>query len=292
MWNSIRRRLRRPAFPAGHFYSPLVDSDDIALHRDEIWPAMPAIHGIDFDDASHRRILAETFPRFIGDYDYPETANSDAAPLQFFSRNSQFGWLDARVLFVLLRDWRPRRIVEVGAGYSTLLMSDVNVRWLEAHCRITCIEPFPRSFLTTTPARVAEVVEIPVQRAPLALFAELEAGDVLFVDSSHVSKTGSDVNFLVFEVLPILQPGVRVHFHDIFLPHDYPPDWVMKDERNWNEQYLVRALLMYSTAFHVTFGSNYALHAYPELVAAALRVPRAGVFGGGSLWITKVAADS
>ena len=126
-----------------------------------------------------------------------------------------------------------------------------------------------------------------VQCAGLARFLELDDGDVLFIDSSHVAKTGSDVNFLVFEVLPRLRPGVRIHFHDIHLPAEYLPEWVLAENRSWNEQYLVHALLMFSTAFRVLFGSMYAYLKMPALVRAALGDPRGEAMIGGSLWIRR-----
>jgi hypothetical protein len=111
---------------------------------------------------------------------------------------------------------------------------------------------------------------------------------VLFIDSSHVAKTGSDVNFLYFEVLPRLARGVRIHIHDILLPVDYPPEWVLRENRSWNEQYVLRALLMFSTGFRVMFGCNYAFRRFPGLVASALGRPDRPGFGGGSLWIERL----
>ena len=95
------------------------------------------------------------------------------------------------------------------------------------------------------------------------------------------------MNHLYFEVLPRLRPGVRVHVHDIFLPHDYPPDWVLNENRSWNEQYLLRALLMYSTGFRIIFGCSYAFHRWPDKVKAALAHPKGHAFGGGSFWIER-----
>jgi hypothetical protein len=111
--------------------------------------------------------------------------------------------------------------------------------------------------------------------------------DVLFIDSSHVAKTGSDVNFLYFDVLPRLAKGVNVHVHDIFLPHDYPRHWVVDEKRSWNEQYLLRALLMYSSAFQVVFGCSYAFYAFPTLVQRALAFPDGRAFAGGSFWMRR-----
>jgi hypothetical protein len=274
-------------FPPGHFYSPIVDPCALRARRDEVWPRAPIVAGIDFNDSSHRAVLAELFPRFIGDYDYPEHATGDERA--FYTQNSQFSWLDARTLFVLLRAWRPQRVIEIGSGYSSLLVADVNRRWLDGRTELTCIEPYPRAFLRAGVPGITRLLEQQVQSVPVETFAELRGGDLLFIDSSHVAKTGSDVNYLYFDVLPRLAAGVRIHVHDIFLPHDYPPQWVLDENRSWNEQYVVRALLMYSSAFRVEFGCSYAFHAFPDLVRQALALPEGHAFGGGSLWLTKTA---
>ncbi|MDA8018190.1 MAG: class I SAM-dependent methyltransferase [Thermoanaerobaculia bacterium] len=274
------------AFPAGHFYSPVVNPADVERRRHRIWPESPTVHGIDFGETSHRRVLTEIFPRFIGDYDYPDEAPAgDGETTGFFSGNSAFGWLDSRALFVLLRHWQPRRLIEVGGGYSSLLIADVNQRFLSGSLAITTIEPYPPTFLQRG-LDGGELLEERVEDVPTKVFERLESGDVLFIDSSHVAKTGSDVNFLIFEILPRLAPGVKIHVHDIFLPHDYPASWVLEENRSWNEQYMVRALLMYSRAFRVVFGCSYAAHRFPDLVAEALADGR--VLGGGSLWIERV----
>ena len=284
-------RVARPKrIPDGHFYSPTVDFDEVERDAARIWPENPGeILGIDFNDASHREILTRHFPAFIAGYDYPEQIRETPDLQDYFTGNSQFGWLDSRSLFVLMRAWRPRRIIEVGSGYSSLLMADVNRRYLGGECEITCIEPFPRPFLKKGIPGIQRLVEKRGQDVPVAEFQRLEAGDVLFIDSSHVSKTGSDVNHLVFEVLPRLKAGVRIHFHDIFFPQDYLKDWVLGDGRSWNEQYVLRALLMHSTAFRPVFGSFYAFWRYPELVRDAMALPDRNAFGGGSFWIEKVA---
>lgn len=276
-------------FPPGHFYSPIVDAEALAQERQRVWPAAPQVLGVDFNEASHRHLLEQVLPRHLPHYDYPESLPDGDALDAFYTRNSQFSWLDARILFALLREWRPQRIVEVGSGYSSLLLADVNRRFLAGRCQISCIEPFPRPFLQRGVAGIARLLVQRVQDVPLAEFSRLAAGDVLFIDSSHVAKTGSDVNHLYFEVLPRLAAGVRIHVHDIFLPHDYPPEWAIGENRGWNEQYLLRALLMYSSAFRVVFGCSYAFHRFPELVRTALALPSGAAFGGGSLWLEKTA---
>ncbi|MGQ0800066.1 MAG: class I SAM-dependent methyltransferase [Pseudomarimonas sp.] len=280
---------RTASHPDGHFYSPVVDPDELALRESELWPTQPVVLGIDFNDASHLQVLQQFYPRHIGAYDYPELAPAGDETLRgFYTQNSQFSWLDSRSLFVLLCEWRPRRIIEVGSGYSSLLMADVNQRFLNGTCEISCVEPYPRPFLTRGIPGLTRVVQEKVQAVPLSLFESLQAGDILFIDSSHVAKTGSDVNYLLFEVLPRLATGVRIHVHDIFLPNEYPRDWVIGENRSWNEQYALRALLMYSTAFKVIFGCSYAFARFPTEVQAALALPKGHAFAGGSLWIERV----
>ena len=280
----------KPAFADGHFYSPVVDTKDVAARQSELWPAAPQTIGIEWNRASHERVLAEYFPRHMGKYDYPEVLQDSPELVQFYTRNSQFSWLDARALFVLLNEWRPQRMVEVGSGYSTLLTADVNRRFFGGAMEFMCIEPYPRPFLTSGKLRGVTLLRERVERTSLAPFERLGKGDVLFIDSSHVAKTGSDVNFLVFEVLPRLATGVRIHFHDIHLPHEYLKEWVIGENRSWNEQYVVRALLMYSRAFDVLFGCSYAFHTMPEQVKRALAHPRGAAYGGGSLWLERTAA--
>jgi Methyltransferase domain len=276
-------------FPAGHFYSPIVDPAEAESRSPALWPSTPPpVLGIDFNEANHRHVLEYEYPRFIRDYDYPEQKPSAKDDCDFFTQNSQFSWLDSRTAFVLLRAWRPARIIEVGSGFSSLLMADINRRFWSRQCDITCIEPYPRPFLLTGVPGIREIVQEKVQDVPLALFEKLGIGDVLFIDSSHVSKTGSDVNYLYFEVLPRLKPGVRIHVHDIFLPNEYLKDWVLDENRSWNEQYVLRALLMYSNAFRVLFGCSYAFAVMPDLVKAALAHPKGHAFAGGSIWFERL----
>ena len=274
-------------YPNGHFYSPVIDRAEVEASAARIWPAQPAVLGVDFNAQAQRALLRDVFPKYIRDYDYPVTLAEGADPHAFFDRNPAFAWLDSRALFVLLRHWRPRNVIEVGSGYSTLLMADVNRRFLGGAATIRCIEPYPPPFLATLPGGVAELLPTRVQDVPLGVFEQLQAGDVLFIDSSHVSKTGSDVNHLVFEVLPRLARGVHVHFHDIFLPFDYPREWVLELGLYWNEQYVLRALLTHSAGFRVTFGSTYASVACADDVVRALSLSPGSIYGGGSFWIEK-----
>ncbi len=274
----------RKAFVDGHFYSPVVDPGELQRDEERIWPAVSEAPGIDFNETSQRHWLTEILPRHLPYYDYPEELPENSTDDIFYTRNSQFSWLDSRILFALLREFRPQRMIEIGSGFSSLLAADANRRFLDGRMDLTCIEPFPRPFLRESVPGISRLIEQRVQDVPLEMFDVLEAGDVLFIDSSHVAKTGSDVNFIYFRILPRLRAGVMIHIHDIFLPNDYPQRWVIEFGIHWNEQYLVQALLMHSRQFEVIFGSAYALERLPNLVNQVLG---GQLYGGGSLWLRK-----
>lgn len=275
--------------PNGHFYSPVCDPADLHARREQLWSPTPSeCLGIDFNDANHRTVLKQWFPNYFPAYDYPEKGTQDNELTYFYTQNSQFSWLDSRAAFVILRALAPKRIIEVGSGYSSLLMADINQRFLGGTANIQCIEPYPRAFLQRKILGLSDVIVERVENIPLDTFTRLQSGDVLFIDSSHVAKTGSDVNYLFFEVLPRLQVGVVIHIHDIFLPAEYPVAWAIDENRSWNEQYLLRALLMFSSSFETLFGCNYAWHRHQPDLRSALNYSDNRAFGGASYWIRRV----
>lgn len=168
-----------------------------------------------------------------------------SSPQAFDFRNGYYDDADAKVLYLLLREMKPRRLVEVGSGRSTRLASWAlwkNAEQDRADSAHTCIDPFEND-------RVGELrhpvrfVRSPVEEMDVGFFGQLEAGDVLFIDSTHTVRVFGDVVHLLLGVLPSLKAGVWVHFHDIFLPYEYPRNWIVDERRGWNEQYLLEAYL-------------------------------------------------
>lgn len=211
---------------AGHYYSPIPSLEEVRRDHARIFDrSRRELPGIDVDDVGQVELL-EALARF-----YPEqpfTAGPDPRN-RYQLDNSWFAWGDGLFLHLMLRYARPRRVVEVGSGFSSLVLLDTSERFFDNRVRLTFIEPNAerlRSRLRPGDAVLARVVERRVQDVDLALFRELTAGDILFVDSSHVSKVGSDVNRLLFAVLPELAPGVLVHFHDIPYPFEDPREWI------------------------------------------------------------------
>lgn len=191
------------------------------------------------------------------------------------------------MLYAILRHFRPRRVIEAGSGFSSALMLDTDERFLESGTRFLFIEPNAarlRTLLKPEDASRVEVIERGVQELPISALADLAPNDILFIDSSHVSKVGSDVNYLMFEVLPRLQPGVIVHFHDIYWPFEYPAEWILEG-RSWNEGYLLHAFLQYNEAFDILLFNNYLGHRHRELMREVM--PKFMVNDGGSLWLQR-----
>ena len=283
--SSLRVLARWLPQPLGHFYSPVTDPDALAIDAARLWPAQAEAPGIDLHLDAQRLLLREAFPPLLAEFDYPHAASDD--PQQFHCGNSQFSMADARALFALLRHWRPARMIEVGSGFSTLLAADVNLRFLGDSLQLTAIEPYPRDFLHGLAGLHALRIER-VQDTPQTVFDSLTAGDVLFIDSSHVLKTGSDLTHLLTRVLPTLRPGVRVHLHDVFLPDDYPPHWAIAENRSWNEQYALQAMLANSPRYRVLFGTQCALTRLADDARAAFGAMAGQPWQGGSFWIEVV----
>lgn len=195
--------------------------------------------------------------------------------------------LDAEFLYAALRHFKPKAMIEVGSGWSSLIAAEVNRTHLKSSMSFSCIEPYPRQFLIDGVDGITQLVRERVEDVELRFFDQLNDGDVLFIDSSHVSKVGSDVNYLFFEVLPRLRPGVMVHIHDIFLPDEYPKVWVIDQGRNWNEQYLLRAFLQFNRSWEVMWTSHFMGTRHTAATQATFpRYPELG--GGGSFWLRRL----
>jgi predicted O-methyltransferase YrrM len=247
--------------PPGHYLSPVVDPDEVRDYVDAARRAGPDdLAGIALDlDAM------ETFWNANRDWIASTPFTADPRPgTRYFYKAGPYGYGDAITLRAMLRHLRPRRIVEIGSGVSTACMLDTADELALEDFRLTCIEPNPGRLRTMMrPGDEARITlhERPVQGMPLDLFRGLEANDILFIDSTHVLKTGSDVHYELFHILPALARGVVIHFHDCRFPLEYSDVQIFEKNYSWNEAYAVRALLMNSTRYRVIFwGSLFAQH--------------------------------
>jgi hypothetical protein len=262
-----------------HFYEPIPDSQSL---DEKLWDRPSELVGVDMNDATQLSLLRDAFPLFRDEYDRIPPHPSDQTE-SFYLKNNRFEGLDPILAYCMVRHFKPRQIIEVGGGFSTLLLAQAAEK--NGSTLLHCIEPYPAEFLTKPLPGLTSVLIKKVEEVDLSFFSRLEADDFLFIDTSHVVKIGGDVNFLVLEVLPRLHPGVIVHFHDIFLPFEYPRDWVVDQHRFWTEQYLLRAFLLFNSAFEVLVTTRY-LNAYYRHELKAI-FPSAEPWLGGSLWMRR-----
>jgi hypothetical protein len=200
----------------------------------------------------------------------------------FYLDNDAFGGVDPHIYYCILRHFRPRTVVEIGSGFSTLLGAQASER--NSTTRYICVDPWPRSFVGAGIPGV-EHIQKRVEELDAGFFEQLQEGDVLFIDSSHVVRTAGDVCFLVLDVLPRLASGVIIHFHDIYLPFDYPDELIIERQMFWTEQYLLQAYIADNSRVEVLFATNFVACECPEELQRVF--PRALWWGGGSFWMRK-----
>lgn len=271
-------------WPAGHFYSPIPSLSDVRRREDKLFGVLPlTIPGIDLRETGQIKLF-EALCAY-----YPEQPFSDTKTAQrrFFFDNPNFSYGEAVILYCMMRHLKPKKIIEVGCGYSSCAILDANELFFNSSIACTFIEPYPnllQSLIRPADLKRIQVLRTPLQEAPLDLFSTLSSGDILVIDSTHVSKIGSDVNQLLFEVLPALAEGVYIHIHDICYPFEYPKAWIYQG-RSWNEAYLLRAFLQYNTAFEIVFFNSYFGLLHGDKLAAGM--PLCAKNPGSSLWLRK-----
>lgn len=261
--------------PPGHFYSPIPSKDDVfaALQFAE---SDISINPLGASISSQAKLLERLAP-FIREFNPPNLPSDSSL---YYYPNDQFGLPDASLLHSQIRLHKPKRIIEVGSGYSSAVMLDT-VRDFQLSISLTFIEPYPerlKRLVSKSRLEDCTVIESKVQEVSLEVFSSLEAGDFLFIDCSHVLKPGSDLAFLLSTVLPRLSPGVIVHIHDIFYNWEYPSSW-LNEGRSWNELYVVRAILQFSDRFEVLIHWGYLSSQLKDVSVAA------DPLSCGSLWL-------
>jgi predicted O-methyltransferase YrrM len=262
-----------------HFYQPIPDTRGLP---DALWQKPSELVGVEMNEARQLDLLRNVFPRFRSEYEGIPT-DPTGSPHEFYLKNGAFEGTDALVLYCMIRHFRPTLVVEVGAGHSSRLSAQAALR--NGNTRLVCIEPHPDEVITRGFPGLASVVPKNVQEVELDFFRQLAAGDILFIDSSHVVKTGGDVNYLLLEVLPRLQPGVVIHVHDIFLPQEFPKSWIVDLRLFWTEQYLLQAFLAYNSEFEVLFANAYMGLRHQQEMQRTF--PKSPWWGGGSFWMRR-----
>jgi hypothetical protein len=247
-----------------HFYLPIPDQADIEN------PEVSELVGVEMNDEYSLVLLDEVFPPYAEEFrgQFPLRQQGDAKG--FYLLNGSYMAIDAQVYYAFIRHFKPRRIVEVGAGNSTLVAAAAirrNRADQDQETNLTAIDPYPGPSLKEDLPELSNLIEDKIQNVPMRIFTSLGSGDILFIDSTHVLREGGDVQLEYCEILPRLEPGVIVHVHDISLPKSYPRTY-FDQHLYWNEQYLLQALLAFSSRFEVIWPGNHLLLKYPEKVRA------------------------
>jgi predicted O-methyltransferase YrrM len=268
----------------GHFYSPIPSIEDI--ERAATAPA--SFSGIDLRE-DRQLALLEKLSRYYAEIPFPAEKNQR---FRFAFQNPSYSWGDAIILFCMIRELKPRRILEIGSGHTSALILDTNERYFGGGIDCTFVEPHPQlllSLLRPDEDHDPRLIARKLQDVNLTLFDTLEAGDILFVDSSHVVKAGSDCQLLFSDILPRLNPGTIIHFHDVFDRFEYPPEW-LREGRGWNEQYALRAFLQFNSEFRIKLYTSYLITRYREWFEK--HMPNCLRNTGAQIWIERRAPSA
>jgi hypothetical protein len=279
----FRERTRVvPFFRDGHVHSPVVDPASLrgypARNRLRTAADLPGLR-------LSVEAMASLWTRMLPLIESTPFSETDDGVHRFSYDNGLYPAGDAVILRAMILHYRPGQIIEVGCGAASACMLDVADEGSIPRFALTCIDrDTERVGRMIRPDDQVEILESAVQEVPPERFAALRAGDILFIDSSHVLKTGSDVHYALFYVLPVLQPGVIVHLHDVPFPFEYPELWIERNH-SWNEAYAVQAFLMYNREFSILFWNSMLGVMRRDLLAAAC--PRMARNAGSSLWIVR-----
>lgn len=283
-------------FAPGHFYSPLPDLKAVRAGSDRIFDqSVHEIPGVELNEEKQLE-LAGGFAEHYAEMPFSRHRVNDS---RYYLDNRYYSYGDGITLYSILRVMAPQRVVEVGSGFSSAALLEVNERFFGGAIELTFIEPYPdrlRRLLRDTDAGRCTLLEQPVQQVPTEIFGTLRRGDILLIDSSHVAKIDSDVLHLLFRILPMLEDGVIVHFHDILWPFEYPANW-LTEGRAWNEAYVLRAFLQYNRSFEIMYFNSFMAAKHTDLLARTmpLTLQRPSVPttpGNSSLWLRKTGADT
>jgi Methyltransferase domain len=276
---------------AVHFYSPIPEVRSLPTN---LWTQNSELIGLDLNESGQIELLS-AFSKFKNDYGHfqvEKPVNNAHAPYIYFTENGMFPSVDGEILYCMIRYFKPKRILEIGSGNSTLVSAQAILKNKQEdpsyECELTAVEPYPTDFLEKGFPGFSTLIKKSVQEIPISVFKLLQEQDILFIDSSHVLKIGSDVQYLYLEILPRLKKGVIVHCHDIFLPAEYPKEWIIEERRFWNEQYLLQAFLTFNESFQVLWAGQFMHIKHPDLLEKFFKTyNRRTKSSPGSFWIRR-----
>lgn len=271
-----------------HFYYPIPNTNDL---KDDLWSKNSEIINLSISDKKQLNILSIFKAKFKKEYDNLPL-DKTSVDHQYYVNNNSFESGDAEVLYSMIRNFKPNKIIEIGSGYSTYLSAQAIEKNRSENknyeCELIAIEPYPNKILKRGFPGLSRLLTTKIEDIPLSLFSELKENDILFIDSSHVLKIGGDVKYEYLELIPRLNKNVIIHVHDIFLPAEYPKKWIMDDKHFWTEQYLLQAFLTFNESFEVLWGGQYMHLKFPNELEDAFKLYKKEERSPCSFWIKKI----
>ncbi|MEM3434135.1 MAG: class I SAM-dependent methyltransferase [Candidatus Methanomethyliaceae archaeon] len=251
-----------------HYYSPVPDK---AKLRRLNWQRAHDMPGISFNFNKQVELLYTLGRQYGYECAWPERPESGQAG--YYWDNPSFGFSSACILHCFIRAFKPSKVIEVGAGYSTLIIAgalEMNRKETGFKSEFITFDPYPRTFLLSDIPGLTRLVQRCVEDVAVSEFESLQGGDILFIDSSHIVRIGGDVNYLYLDVLPRLRSGVIVHVHDVYFPYEYPSALYMGAKKYfWTEQYLLQAFLCFNQEYEVLLAAYWLQLEHPEIFASA-----------------------
>jgi hypothetical protein len=272
----------KESFAPGHFYSVIPNLSEIKVKEKQIFTNRKNVTGVDLNEKGQINLF-NRLSKYYKDLNFTENKIKNN---RYYYNNPAYSYGDAIILYSMIRHFKPNKIIEIGSGFSSCVTLDTNEKFFDNKIKCVFIEPYARLLKSLLkPNDNCKIIELNLQNIPISYFKTLKKNDILFIDSTHVSKVGSDVNHLFFEIIPSLNPGVILHFHDIFHQFEYPKELIYKGFF-WNENYMLRAFLEYNNSFKIIYFNDYFFNYKLSMVKR--NMPLILKNSGASIWIKKV----
>jgi len=276
-------------WPPGHFYSTIPAIEEVEKNKKRIFENQ-TIKDIKMNP-EEQFLLAQDLKQYYDSMPF-QFDDTKASNLRYQSKDSFYRFSDAVFLYCFLRHFQPKRIIEVGSGHSSAIMLDTNELYFQNKIKLSFIEPYPEErlnkILRKNDDQCSNIHKNFVQDIDPVFFEALNENDILFIDSTHVSKVGSDVNYIFFDVFPVLKPGVLIHIHDIFFPFELPPKWILEEKFFWNEIYILRAFLMNNNDYEIVMFNSFVQRNQKKWFETNMPICLKGDEFTGSIWLRKI----
>ncbi len=274
----------------GNWASPIPDWDSMKKKHEKLFNDDKALYGLNLNEERQKEICRDC-KSYVKDFYETYRNGLSSHNLYRLKGNIYYQYYDGINLFCFIRLYKPKRIIEIGSGYSSCLMMDVNRQYFNNKIDLTFIDPNTQRLLSLIQSSSqVQLIKNNIQDIDITLFDTLRENDFLFIDSSHISKMDSDLNYILFKILPKLNKGVLIHFHDIVFPFEYPQK-IIDQKYAWNETYFLRAFLMYNHSFSIEFMNSFLARTEEKLFNDTFKVfPDFSDFDSnfeGSVWIRK-----